>query len=117
MNASTVLTSGVGAPARTAIPIAERARSTRLPGDHRAVLDESVQRVVGHDHDVHGLAALKPVLDGVAVRCWSSRRSRCGVPGGAFERRGRRSMSAAVKAPEVMTLDVVGVPCPAEREG
>jgi hypothetical protein len=31
-SASTVLMSGVGAPARTAIPMADRARSTRLPG-------------------------------------------------------------------------------------
>ena len=43
----------------------DRTRSTRLSGNHFALVDQFVERGTGQDYDVHRLAALEAHGDGV----------------------------------------------------
>jgi hypothetical protein len=52
--------SGFGAPARTATPTPDLARSTQLPGTI-AGFDELVDRRAGHDDQIVGFARGKPL--------------------------------------------------------
>ena len=113
MNASTVLMSGVGAPARTAIPIADRARSTRLPAttlpslmNPSSAVSAMTRTSTGSPRCSRFWTESGPVLvvAPITMRCLVAR-SNTGVS----------SISAAVKAPEVMTLISSAYPMPAQK--
>jgi len=93
---SIVLISGLGVPDRTAMPMAERARSTSAIWEDLAFIDEFAESRTYHDHDIDWFIASKSL--GYRIGRVPHRRAPTGdqvVAGSLLELRGECSVGGS----------------------